>query len=1040
MTSPAPALHSIHASLSDLCAPPPDPRRPFHNPRCFSAFARRLQIVLDQLLLLLPPTPPLPVQTALKGIAGDLSKAAETVSLYENASKIFVLLNCKTLCSSLQEQTAAISGWLALLDSGIEEFPELRKKVSDLSRDMKLAQFRVTENEERVLCALEKEGQGRDTSKAVQSAIMMDLARAFGVNPDDHAELLTQVNLFKDDALRSKSVLETRILASLERILKNWSVEPAIVTRNMDFDIEDDDDANAPIMPFKNFLCPLTKEVMTDPVVVLESSQTYERTAVEYWFSRCIENGIDPICPVTGTVLKSLELKPNIGLAGAIEEWIGRVVEYQVKSAAQHLIEEPLSIDQVERALDNIYKVSEEHPTSRYVIRNAGIVVLIVTVLSKNSKTIGSRLRSKVLMTLLSIAKDEESRKIMLERGITRLAIHSLIGNSEKEREYAVKLLSEFCNDEDCCVRIALEKGALVLLSSMAGNLEYPSLSNLAEEVLKKMERVEANVQCLAAAGRFEPLLSRLRDGSDGVKIEMASLVGRMTLTNGCKEQIARDGARVFVELLSNPEGMGPSLQALYNLSGLDDNAAILVESSVLPSLLEILFNEQDPSCEFKSLAASTIANIVSKPGHWELASADKKGNPMQSENIVFGLLGILNYVSSECQVTILRILCGITSSPQASESVAMQIMSGGSFRMVVPFLQHSEIEHRLLAFKLTRQLSEWCSQDLTNELRLSNTLTILEDKLLDNQSTNDERSEAAQILANLSLSEAEVKTLLGDNFVEWSVTTLKNQRRVTNARFSHSGMQEGLLGLLLHYSKNLDQQTLNVITGNRLMSVFCEQLDYTSKPKVKRLAAIGLKNLSELGSLRNTDREFGVGQSSSSSLFCSYLVFMCGKASNQPSTCPIHNIPCDNSTQLCLHKTNSIKPLVDLLSDNDTSVQVAAVDALSTLLLDYHSRSFKRTVDELEHLGVVDSVITLFTEVRSGELQEKTIWIIEKILRVENHSQRYALNQPLVRGLVEAFKHGNSNTRKHAQDALTLLKQLSGISGKESSQSRSRR
>ncbi|KAL4381267.1 hypothetical protein AHAS_Ahas04G0116400 [Arachis hypogaea] len=82
----------------------------------------------------------------------------------------------------------------------------------------------------------------------------------------------------------------------------------------------------------------------------------------------------------------------------------------RVKSAIQHLIEEPLSIDHVERVLDNIYKVSEEHPTSRYVIRNAGIVVLIVTVLSKNSQTIGSRLRTKVLMTLLSIAKDEESR------------------------------------------------------------------------------------------------------------------------------------------------------------------------------------------------------------------------------------------------------------------------------------------------------------------------------------------------------------------------------------------------------------------------------------------------------------------------------------------------------------------------------------------------------------------------------------------------------------------------------------------------------
>lgn len=101
----------------------------------------------------------------------------------------------------------------------------------------------------------------------------------------------------------------------------------------------------------------------------------------------------------------------------------------------------------------------------------------------------------------------------MLERSITRLAVHSLTGSSEKEREYAVKLLLEFSVDEAYCIEVASEKGALVLLTSMAGNLEFPALSKLAEELLKHLERVEDNVLRLAASGRFEPLLSRLHDG-----------------------------------------------------------------------------------------------------------------------------------------------------------------------------------------------------------------------------------------------------------------------------------------------------------------------------------------------------------------------------------------------------------------------------------------------------------------------------------------------------------------------------------------------
>lgn len=101
----------------------------------------------------------------------------------------------------------------------------------------------------------------------------------------------------------------------------------------------------------------------------------------------------------------------------------------------------------------------------------------------------------------------------MLEEGVTKSVIHSLIGNSEKEKEYAVKLLLEFCNDEAYCKSVASEKGALVLLSSMTGNLELPALSNLVDEVFKKMERIEEIVQPLAAAGRFEPLINRLCQG-----------------------------------------------------------------------------------------------------------------------------------------------------------------------------------------------------------------------------------------------------------------------------------------------------------------------------------------------------------------------------------------------------------------------------------------------------------------------------------------------------------------------------------------------
>ncbi|KAJ4970906.1 hypothetical protein NE237_004005 [Protea cynaroides] len=1024
----SPAVELIHRSLFAICLP--DESYCWDNARRFSGYAKRLQLVINQFLRLSPDNCSPSLQNVLKGIAGELMKAEETLSAYRHRSKIYVLINCRTLCAALQECSVSIGGWLALLDSTLQDNTDLHKKTADLSRDMKQPQFRVTEHEERVCCTLQKEGQGRPTTKAVQSAIIMDLARALGIDSENHAELAEQIKILKSDLTRSKSVSERRSLMSLEKTFDSWSVEPIIAARSFDFEIEED----THILPFKNFICPLTKEVMKEPVV-LESSQTYERSAIKYWFERCIEDGRDPTCPVTGQVLNSLEQKPNISLAGAIEEWLNRNIDIQIKSAVQHLSDDsPPSAECIERILDNIYLICEEHPSSRYRVRNAGIVVLIAKLLKNSSKNIGSHLISKALMALLSMAKDEESKRQMLEEGITRSAIHSLIGSSDKEREYAVKLLLEFSSDEGYCAKISSEKGALVLLSSLAGNLEYPAISNLAEEILKRMEKVEENVQHLAAAGRFQPLLTRLcHGGANDVRMEMASLVGKMTLSNCGKDQIARQGAKILVEMLSKPEERAPSLKALYNLSTLDDNATILVDSAVFPALTDILFT--DTPSDLKELAALILANVVSQPGHWELASADKEGNSMQSETIICSLLRLLYVGSPKCQVAILQILIGIASSPQASESVADHIKSGDGITAVITFLQHPEVGHRIYACRLTRILSEKLGLVLADELKLSNKLQLFKDKLLDNECNDGEKSEAACVLANLPLSGDEVKTVLGADIVRWTVTALKEQRHSSGLRSSRpaSSMMEGLLGLLLHYARSHDPAILNMIQEYRLLTIFCKQLSYSSLPRVKQRAALGLKYLSESGRILAADSD---SEPPPPNGFCLCLATISGRGPKIPAECPFHNAPCEEDSQFCLLKGNCIKPLLDILGDEDTNVQIAAVEALSTLVSD-NSYSLKGAIDELQQLGVIDDVMTLFIEVRPGELQEKAIWLVERALRVESQTQRQSLNQALVRALVDAFKHGNANAKRHAQEALTNLRQISGVGGKNSNQSR---
>jgi hypothetical protein len=63
-----------------------------------------------------------------------------------------------------------------------------------------------------------------------------------------------------------------------------------------------------------SFQCPLTMEVMRDPVMTVDG-QTYERMEIEKWFA--LGNRTSPL---TGEELPSTNLLPNIALRQAIRE------------------------------------------------------------------------------------------------------------------------------------------------------------------------------------------------------------------------------------------------------------------------------------------------------------------------------------------------------------------------------------------------------------------------------------------------------------------------------------------------------------------------------------------------------------------------------------------------------------------------------------------------------------------------------------------------------------------------------------------------
>jgi hypothetical protein len=64
-----------------------------------------------------------------------------------------------------------------------------------------------------------------------------------------------------------------------------------------------------------SFICPITTEIMTDPVILVETGTTYDRLSISQWLEKHDSD------PSTGLKITSKEMIPVLALKNAIEEW-----------------------------------------------------------------------------------------------------------------------------------------------------------------------------------------------------------------------------------------------------------------------------------------------------------------------------------------------------------------------------------------------------------------------------------------------------------------------------------------------------------------------------------------------------------------------------------------------------------------------------------------------------------------------------------------------------------------------------------------------
>lgn len=68
--------------------------------------------------------------------------------------------------------------------------------------------------------------------------------------------------------------------------------------------------------PPQELCCPISEDILVDPVVLVETGQTYDRQSVERWFREGHNS-----CPLTSKVLTTKQLVPNFIVKGLVDAW-----------------------------------------------------------------------------------------------------------------------------------------------------------------------------------------------------------------------------------------------------------------------------------------------------------------------------------------------------------------------------------------------------------------------------------------------------------------------------------------------------------------------------------------------------------------------------------------------------------------------------------------------------------------------------------------------------------------------------------------------
>ncbi|KAE8730623.1 U-box domain-containing protein 3 [Hibiscus syriacus] len=248
-------------------------------------------------------------------------------------SKIHMVLQSEPFLIKMQSSSLQICH---ILYKSLQSSPSTSSitSVQHCIREIKcLKQERLSENIGEALRSL-KDGAIHDTDHLVKVIKLLNLA--------SNQELLKETVAVEKERMNAHV---SNMKGKLDQI--NQIVNLISHIRDYILKIEHFEPTSGISIP-PHFLCPLSVELMTDPVIVA-SGQTYDRTSIQKW----LDSGLT-ICPLTHQALKHTNLIPNHTVKAMVANWCdkkslqlsnntGHVKLVSISSTSNHISSQDLT-------------------------------------------------------------------------------------------------------------------------------------------------------------------------------------------------------------------------------------------------------------------------------------------------------------------------------------------------------------------------------------------------------------------------------------------------------------------------------------------------------------------------------------------------------------------------------------------------------------------------------------------------------------------------------------------------------------------------